>query len=118
MYLIYTVIIYPLSYILDINRKAFPHDRNLRETTEIESLAIAPKYQRRGIGTALLQEFTNILDREKVGCYLRASEMGKELYERFGWRVLGVYKPDLRSRGVEMDYKSFFMSRDAVTTMP
>ena len=80
--------------------------------TEVESLAVAPEHQRKGLGTALLREFTKVLDEKKMGCYLRSSSMGKGLYERFGWRVLGVHKPDLKRWGYDKEYTGYYMRRD------
>lgn len=88
-------------------------ESDLTFSTEIESLAIAPDHQRKGLGTALLEEFTKVLDERKVGCYLRGSSMGRGLYERFGWRVLAIHRPDLKKWGYGEEYVSYHMRRDA-----
>ncbi|KAH7364092.1 hypothetical protein BKA65DRAFT_472433 [Rhexocercosporidium sp. MPI-PUGE-AT-0058] len=48
-----------------------------------------PKYQRRGIGTALLQWGHEFADREGVPCFLIASPVGHPLYVHVGWKVIG-----------------------------
>ncbi|KAH6709127.1 acyl-CoA N-acyltransferase [Leptodontidium sp. MPI-SDFR-AT-0119] len=48
-----------------------------------------PKYQRRGIGTALLQWGHERADREGVPCFLIASPAGHPLYVHVGWKVIG-----------------------------
>jgi len=79
---------------------------------EVESLAITPEHQRKGLGTALLKEFTKKLDEQRAGCFLRASSVGKGLYEKFGWRVLGEHRPDLSEWGYSKEYVSYYMRRD------
>ncbi|KAG4429455.1 hypothetical protein IFR05_015066 [Cadophora sp. M221] len=48
-----------------------------------------PKYQRRGIGTALLKWGHERADREGVPCFLIASPAGHPLYVHVGWKVIG-----------------------------
>ncbi|KAH7417415.1 acyl-CoA N-acyltransferase [Cadophora sp. MPI-SDFR-AT-0126] len=55
-----------------------------------------PKYQRRGIGTALLEWGHEFADREGVPCFLIASPVGHPLYAHVGWKEIGVMEVDLK----------------------
>jgi ribosomal protein S18 acetylase RimI-like enzyme len=52
---------------------------------ELGVLVVAPDCQRRGIGTALLEEGLAEVDRRGVQCVLAASAKGRGLYKKFGF---------------------------------
>jgi GNAT superfamily N-acetyltransferase len=56
---------------------------------ELGLLMTDPAFQRRGIGTALLEWGLALADREKVPCFLLASPFGYPLYRSLGWNVVG-----------------------------
>lgn len=58
----------------------------LSAITEIQSLNITPAYQRQGIGSALVKKFLEDLDGEE--CCVFASDAGRDLYEKFGFKVV------------------------------
>ncbi|CAG8976486.1 hypothetical protein HYALB_00005983, partial [Hymenoscyphus albidus] len=66
-------------------------DEWMRECThenpyaKLHTLIIHPAYQRLGIGTRLLQQGLEEVDRLHLQCVLGASPEGKGLYERFGF---------------------------------
>ncbi|KAG4434659.1 hypothetical protein IFR05_009864 [Cadophora sp. M221] len=82
---------------------------------EIQKLAVAPQYQRRGIGGQLLKAFLDEVECRGVKdpVLVRASRDAKELYERFGWRIMREFKLDLRGWGIYKAYVNFEMVRDA-----
>ncbi|KAH6710732.1 acyl-CoA N-acyltransferase [Leptodontidium sp. MPI-SDFR-AT-0119] len=82
---------------------------------EIQKLAVAPRYQRRGIGGQLLKAFIDEVEGRgvKEPVRVRASKDAKELYERFGWRMVREFKLDLREWGRYKVYVNFEMVRDA-----
>ncbi|KAH7336036.1 hypothetical protein BKA65DRAFT_26892 [Rhexocercosporidium sp. MPI-PUGE-AT-0058] len=82
---------------------------------EIQKLAVAPQYQRRGIGSRLLKAFLDDVEGRGLGesVQVRASRDAKVLYERFGWRVVREFKLDLKDWGRYKAYVNFEMTRDA-----
>jgi GNAT superfamily N-acetyltransferase len=75
---------------------------------------VSPNHQRKGIGAALMKRFTEVLDEKKAGCFLRASAMGRPLYEKFGWSMLGAFPVDLSQWGREELFTTWFMRREPV----
>jgi ribosomal protein S18 acetylase RimI-like enzyme len=52
-------------------------------------LAVLPAFQGKGIGSALLTHFCDLVDAEKVGSYLETDkEENVGLYEKFGFKVV------------------------------
>jgi ribosomal protein S18 acetylase RimI-like enzyme len=52
---------------------------------ELGVLVVSPDCQRRGIGTALLEEGLGEVDRRGLQCVLAASAKGRGLYKKFGF---------------------------------
>ncbi|KAG9239842.1 hypothetical protein BJ878DRAFT_18240 [Calycina marina] len=69
------------------------------EACEIMSLAVAPEYQRKGIGTTILKEIVELLDDCEQECHVRSSVKGKSMFEKSGWKVLGEHRPNLQKWG-------------------
>jgi len=80
--------------------------------TELESLAVKPEHQKKGIGAALMKVFVDMLEKEKSGCYLRSTVVGKPLYVKLGWKVLSEYNQDLSEWGYAGDHWSWYMRRE------
>ncbi|PVH85754.1 hypothetical protein DL98DRAFT_511303 [Cadophora sp. DSE1049] len=78
-----------------------------------------PMYQRRGMGTALLEWGHEMADREGVPCFLIASPVGHPLYVHVGWKEIGVMEVDLKdwadyAKGGDMGwgtYRYYYMLR-------
>lgn len=51
-------------------------------------LAVSPRHQRRGVGAKMLQYIQAIANEENVPVSLEASEVGKELYLKCGFKVI------------------------------
>lgn len=57
---------------------------------ELRTLAVEPAYQRRGIGSKLMEQGLAEADRLGLQCILGASPEGEGLYERYGFRLVEV----------------------------
>ncbi|KAG5975144.1 hypothetical protein E4U55_007838 [Claviceps digitariae] len=61
----------------------------------IISLSVSPKYQGRGVGSALLRWGTRICEDKKVFAWVHSSEPAWQMYERSGFQVVRVLDVDL-----------------------
>jgi GNAT superfamily N-acetyltransferase len=79
----------------------------------LHSLNTLPDHHRRGAGTMLLNRFVEDVDRFGLLVYLEASEAGKPLYERYGFKSIHVTEfPLERYGGKGTDYNTL-MIREA-----
>ncbi|KAK6586656.1 hypothetical protein PZA11_001713 [Diplocarpon coronariae] len=103
------------EYVQVMGRQPAPAPSS-RSPIEIEKFAVAPAYQRRGIGTRLLQSFVDEIDERGTAdrICMRSSVKGRALYERFEWAVEKEYRMDLRAWGRQRAYVDFDMSREKV----
>lgn len=53
-------------------------------------MSVTPEYQRRGLGSRLLQWFCEETDRYHRWAYALASPEGVALYQRFGFETVGT----------------------------
>ncbi|KAF1983835.1 acyl-CoA N-acyltransferase [Aulographum hederae CBS 113979] len=81
-------------------------------------LAIRPQYQRKGVGSALLEHGLQQVDEFGLESYLEASMQGKPLYERFGFRVVNEREFDMTVFGKEGTDRNATMLRPAKTVAP
>ncbi|KAL9027913.1 MAG: hypothetical protein Q9196_003634 [Gyalolechia fulgens] len=81
---------------LDAKRK---HYRDDGRDYLLHILIVAPAYQRRGLGTMLIQEGLAAADRDGAKAYVEASPKGLELYLRHGWRIVDNIKLDMTPYG-------------------
>jgi GNAT superfamily N-acetyltransferase len=87
---------------LDEKRNAFMDQRERvkeRGYLYMALLAVEPGFQRMGIGKRLLEWGLEKADREGLECWIEASPAGKPLYEKLGWREVGVTDVELRRWG-------------------
>jgi len=83
-----------------------------------------PKFQRRGIGSALLQWGAQLADKDRVPSFLIASPVGHPLYRSLGWQETGegiriqlrewIAGAEAGDKGLGV-YKFYFMFRMPLT---
>lgn len=81
----------------------------------VESLAVSPAFQGRGIGSALLQVAMDLADKQSIPLWLEATPAGHPLYLSRGWREVEAMDFDLtrwagKDRGFGV-YRYFAMLR-------
>jgi GNAT superfamily N-acetyltransferase len=54
----------------------------------LEYIGVEPEYQRKGVGSAILQHLCETADKKQVGCYLEnANPINTPYYQRFGFQI-------------------------------
>jgi predicted N-acetyltransferase YhbS len=81
---------------------------------ELEGLAVHPNWQRKGVGSMLIKKFLESVDADHAKCYVVSSRTGKPVYERFGFKMMGVVAVDLKEFGDYEPYTTWNMQREAV----
>ena len=81
---------------------------------ELEGFAVHPNWQRKGVGSMLVKKFLESVDADNAKCYVHASRIGKSLYEKFGFKTMGVVTVDLKEFGDYEPYTTWDMQREAV----
>lgn len=81
---------------------------------ELEGFAVHPNWQRKGVGSMLIRTFLESVDATHAKCYVHSSRTGKSLYEKFGFKVLGVVSVDLKEFGDYEPYTTWDLQRDAI----
>jgi GNAT superfamily N-acetyltransferase len=61
----------------------------------VASFHVDPKYQRRGIGSALLKWGTDVADERGIFIWVHSSEAGVKAYEKAGFEPIGSLDIDL-----------------------
>jgi GNAT superfamily N-acetyltransferase len=80
----------------------------------LKIIAIDPSYQRKGVGSALLDTGLAVADRLNIKAYLEATPVGRALYERYGWRDVGWLEGfDVRDFGGREEHRFMCMVRPA-----
>ncbi|TID27490.1 acyl-CoA N-acyltransferase [Venturia nashicola] len=77
-------------------------------------LTTHPDHHRRGAGSLLLKHFLDAVDEEGIEAYLEASEAGKPLYARFGFKPVFEQTFDLEKYGGKGIERNTVMIRDRV----
>lgn len=60
----------------------------------LHTLATLPSHQKQGIGSALMDLFTQRIDSLQLCAYLEATDAGKHLYERYGFSIVETINID------------------------
>jgi GNAT superfamily N-acetyltransferase len=79
-------------------------------------LATDPEFQRRGLGGMLLRQGIERADAEGRRIYLEATEAGRPLYEKLGWKDIDLVSVDLRKWGEERPGLNYIMMREPRTS--
>jgi hypothetical protein len=61
----------------------------------------------------LLKKFLESFDADHAKCYVHSSRFGKSLYEKFGFKTMGVLAIDLQEFGDYEPYTTWDMQREA-----
>lgn len=62
----------------------------------------------------LVKKFLESVDADHARSYVHGSRIGKSLYEKFGFKTLGVIPVDLKEFGDYETYTTWDMLREAV----
>jgi len=81
---------------------------------ELEGFAVHPNWQRKGVGSMLVKKFLKSVDADYAKCYVHSSRNGKPLYEKFGFKMMGVVTIDLKELGDYEPYTTWDMKREAI----
>jgi GNAT superfamily N-acetyltransferase len=77
-------------------------------------LTTHPDHHRRGAGGLLMKYFLDEVDKEQLEAYLEASEVGKPLYARYGFKPVFEKTFDLEKYGGKGIERNTVMIRDCV----
>jgi GNAT superfamily N-acetyltransferase len=77
-------------------------------------LTTHPDHHRRGAGGMLMECFLSEVDKERVEAYLEASEAGRPLYARYGFKPVFEQTFDLKKYGGKGTDRNTVMIRDRV----
>ena len=81
---------------------------------ELEGFAVHPNWQRKGVGSMLVRKFLESVDADHAKCYVHSSRTGKSLYEKFGFKMMGIVAIDLKEFGDYEPYTTWDMQREAI----
>jgi GNAT superfamily N-acetyltransferase len=78
----------------------------------MEILAVHPAYQRRGLGSQMLEPILGLADREGRKVYIEASKKGVGLFRQYGWVKVDALLLDTRPYGGESIEETELMIRE------
>jgi predicted N-acetyltransferase YhbS len=93
---------------------AFVSGKRLMVSIELEGFAVHPNWQRKGVGSMLVKKCLESVDANHAKCYVHSSRAGKSLYEKFGFKMMGVVTIDLKEFGDYEPHTTWDMQREAV----
>lgn len=77
----------------------------------LKMLAIRPEHARKGVGTLLLRNGLEEVDRLRLPCFIHAGVQAKPLYERYGFRNVGEMPCNALDYGGRSDGRHWCMVR-------
>jgi GNAT superfamily N-acetyltransferase len=104
-------VVYPVCYVLYVALSTLylfvPGGRTNHENCGLaniaskvmEILAVHPAYQRRGLGSQMLEPILGLADRERRKIYIEASKKGVGLFRQYGWVQVDALLLDTRPYG-------------------
>lgn len=84
-------------------------------SADLKLLHTDPDHQRRGAGSKCLEWGTAEADRLGLVSYLEASEEGRPLYEKFGFKEVDRIVVDLSKWGSPIEATAYLMAREPVS---
>jgi len=75
-----------------LNNQSVNNFGSIPDYWELAVLAVSPKFQRRGVGAALMAWGLNVASEEEIPVVLEASKAGTGLYAKMGFKVVGRNK--------------------------
>jgi N-acetylglutamate synthase-like GNAT family acetyltransferase len=75
----------------------------------LDYLAVHPSQMRKGIATALVQSGINMAKELGIDVYVLAFSMGREVYDRLGFKEVERNIQDLATWGGSGEYAVYFM---------
>jgi len=97
-------------------RAAYERDMDTSKDMLLHYFFVHPNYQRRGIGTLLLQWGLSKADESKAKIWLTSTPQAIATYEKNGWGVVECYDVDLESYGGSGIYSRAWMLRQPMQT--
>lgn len=79
--------------------------------TDLDYLATAPEYQRRGIGAMLLQAGLDVADAYGLNSFVTSSVAGIRLYQKHDFEVVETHTMDYSQFGGVEPVTNYFMIR-------
>ncbi|KAK0384754.1 hypothetical protein NLU13_7232 [Sarocladium strictum] len=79
----------------------------------LKLLVTEPKRQGHGAGSLLLQALAEEVDSLGLPAYLEATQVGKPLYEKFGFREVGMLVGNFEKWGGPREHENYLMIREA-----
>lgn len=71
----------------------------LKGNPVLHTLAVDPAYQKRGLGSRLIDVGLPLADKVGSKTYVEASDLGLPLYLKYGWREVDEIAVDVRKYG-------------------
>ncbi|KAJ8060886.1 hypothetical protein OCU04_009967 [Sclerotinia nivalis] len=76
-----------------------------------DSITTDPKHQKRGAGSMLVKWGVNMADSLNGEAYLEATEMGRPVYEKFGFVVLATFDAPSDFKGEVLSQQKYYPMR-------
>ncbi|PQE16965.1 hypothetical protein CJF30_00003647 [Rutstroemia sp. NJR-2017a BBW] len=88
------------------------------ESEEEKALATDPEAQRRGAGSMLVKWGVDMADSMNGETYLEATEMGRPVYEKFGFCVLDTFDAPSDMKGEVPSKQKYYLMRRPIVNKP
>lgn len=75
-------------------------------------LGVHQKYQGKGVGKLLLKHGLSLADAEGRKTYIEATDAGRRLYLKLGWKEIGLLSVDVQKWGGSRPAINHLMMRD------
>lgn len=109
---------YGHAIMLDLMRKRHDHIKSVANSiVHLNTLAVLPAYQRRGIATRLMEWGVDMADQLGFPCFVEATPAGRPLYQRCGFVIEEEVLPVMPTKFADREPCRYtFMTRRRPTT--